>query len=374
MHHPEITPRQDAFALASQAWAAGRHQEATGIYRALLKRDPSNFDALYLLGTILLQTGQQAEADESLHKATALAPIITHCGHMDGLLRQQGRYSALTSTVFRYQEYKKLLATDAFIISYPKCGRTWLRLLLGKFLQRKFGFAEDRELFELHALTSALPNVPTVEVSHDDYAHLKPLAAIERSKQRYRGKKVVLLVRDPRDTLVSFYFQYVRRGGKDLANDAAFNGTISDFLRHRIGGLDNLIAFYNVWADQHTVPTAFFLLRYEDLHAEPIVWLHKLLAFLGFPEADKETLEQVVSYCAFDNMRRMERENVLKSARLTSPDPNDLETFKVRKGKVGGYRDYLSKADLDFFDQKIAGLDAMYECYKQQPPDKPRIG
>lgn len=120
MHHPEITPKQDAFALASQAWAAGRHQEATGIYRALLKRDPSNFDALYLLGTILLQTGQQAEADESLHKATALVPIITHCGHMDGLLRQQGRYSALTSTVFRYQEYKKLLATDAFIISDRK--------------------------------------------------------------------------------------------------------------------------------------------------------------------------------------------------------------------------------------------------------------
>jgi hypothetical protein len=358
-------PERDALAQASQAWSAGRYAEAAGIYRAVLKRDPSNFDALYLLGTVLLQTGRQAEADECLRKAAALAPAVADCGHMDGLLRQQNRYSALTSAITRYQEYKKLQATDAFIVSYPKCGRTWLRLLLGKLLQQQFGFAEDQRLLELRALTAALPGVPTVDISHDDYPHWKPADAVERTKQRYRARKVVFLMRDPRDTLVSYYFQYTHRGDRKLANDAAFDGTISDFIRHRIGGIDSLAAFYNAWAEQRSAPAGFLALRYEDLHAEPVNALRRLSAFLGFPEAGEETLQRAVSYCSFDNMRRMEKENALQSARLAAPDRNDPESFKVRRGKVAGYRDYLGEADLRFLDSKIAGLDDMYESYKR---------
>lgn len=364
MHDLQSKSGQDVFARASQHWGAGQLQEAVSLYRGLLAQDPSNFDALYLLGVVMLQGGQEAEAREWLKKAEQAAPLVTECGHAGALLQQQGRYSPLSSAVSRYQEYKKLQATDAFIISYPKCGRTWLRLLLGKFLQQQFHFAEDRRLLELNALTHTLP-VPTIDISHDDYAHLKPPADVERSKARYKGKKIVFLVRDPRDTLVSFYFQYTRRGGQQLANDREFKGTISELLRHRIGGIDTLATFYNVWADQRSVPAAFMLLRYEDLHAAPAATLCKLLEFLEFPHASDKMLESVVSYCSFENMRRMEEKNLLKSNRLAAPDSNDPESFKVRREKIGGYRDYLSETDLEFLNQKIAGLDPIYDCYKK---------
>ncbi|TIP61683.1 MAG: hypothetical protein E5X55_36270 [Mesorhizobium sp.] len=38
-------------------------------------------------------------------------------------------------------------------------------------------------------------------------------------------------------------------------------------------------------------------------------------------------------------------------------DPDDPESFKVRKGKVGGYLDYLSTDDVAFCDDVLARLD-----------------
>jgi len=357
----------EGVAAAETHLKAGRPLEAVQTCRAILQRQPAQFDAHYLLGLALLQAGQVKEGEQWLNKACALEPAILDCAHMDALLRQRGQYSAFRSAVQRYREFKALQSTDAFIISYPKCGRTWLRLMLGKFLQLQFGLAEDTPLLELHALTSRLPGLPKVELTHDDHPQWKGAAGIERSKTRYRGKKVVFLARDPRDALVSYYFEYARRRSKQLANDAGFNGTVSEFVRHPIGGADSLTTFYNVWADQRAVPAAFQLLRYEDLHAAPVPTLRGLLEFLEFPHADDAMLERVVSYCSFQNMQRMERDNALNSIRLAAADPNDPDSFKVRKGKVGGYGDYLTADDLAYVNAKTAALDDLYRDYKQSP-------
>jgi tetratricopeptide (TPR) repeat protein len=354
----------DALAHAAAHLNAGRLPEAIQICREKLLRQPAHFDAQYLLGVALLQAGEEAQGEECLRKAAALEPAIINCSHLDATLRQQGLYSPLNSAKERYHQFKRLQTTDAFIISYPKCGRTRVRLMLGKFLHLHFGLTEDAQMLELHALTSRLAHMPRVDIAHDDNPHWKPAAAIERTKDRYRGKKVVLLVRDPRSTLVSYYFQYTRRGDKELANDAAFNGTMSDFVRHRIGGIDSMIAFYNAWAHQRTVPAAFHLVRYEDLHVAPVLTLRKLLKFLDFPGASNAMLERVVSYCAFDNMQRLERENALKSNRLAPADVNDPESFKVRKGKVAGYGEYLTASDMDYINAKLAALDDLYSGYK----------
>src|SRR5262249_19297590 len=364
MQNGIMATQRNPLAQAAAHLNAGRLSEAIQIYRENLLRQPAHFDAQYLLGVALLQAGQEAQGEECLRKAAALEPAIINCSHLDALLRQRGHYSPLYSAKERYRQFKRLQATDTFIISYPKSGRTWVRLLLGKFLQLHFGFAEDAQMLELHALTSRLPHMPRVDVTHDDYPHWKPAAAIERTKDRYRGKKVVLLIRDPRSTLVSYYFQYTRRGDKELANDAAFNGTMSDFVRHRIGGIDNLIAFYNAWAHQRAVPAAFHLVRYEDLHAAPVPTLRKLVNFLDLPKGDDAMLERVVTYCAFDNMQRIERDNALKSPRLVAVDVNDPDTFKVRKGKVAGYDEYLTASDLDYIDAKLASLDDLFMDYK----------
>ena len=42
---------------------------------------------------------------------------------------------------------------------------------------------------------------------------------------------------------------------------------------------------------------------------------------------------------------------------LTPVDPENKESFKVRRGKVGGFKDYFSEQDLVFADQLLQRYD-----------------
>jgi len=234
--------------------------------------------------------------------------------------------------------------TEVYFLSYPKAGRTWLRLLVGKALVDELapGQANPMELSDLHRFS---PLVPRIRVTHDDNPQLKRADEVERDKRRYAGKSVVFLVRNPRDVVISYYFQASRRRDR-------FAGTPGEFLRHPIGSLDTILAYYNVWAGNRAAPARFCLVRYEDLHRDAAGQLERVLAALG-RAPPRAVIDAAVEYARFDNMRALERKNAFQSARLRPADGADPESFKTRKGKVGGYREYLSAGDIDYMEARI---------------------
>jgi hypothetical protein len=62
-----------------------------------------------------------------------------------------------------------------------------------------------------------------------------------------------------------------------------------------------------------------------------------------------------VDYASFENMRKIEKNNdpTAGSRRLMPKDLNNPESFKVRRGKVGGYRDYFSDEELAVINEYI---------------------
>ena len=245
--------------------------------------------------------------------------------------------------------------TEVYLLSYPKCGRTWLRLLIGKALVDDLAVA-DANPMELSNLHRFSPLIPRIRVTHDDNPQLKRADEIERDKRRYAGKTVIFLVRNPRDVVISYYFQASRRRDR-------FSGTPSEFLRHPVGSLATILAYYNAWAENLAAPGRLVLVRYEDLHLDPAGQLEHVLGCLG-RTPPRTAVERAVAFASFDNMRALERTNALKSARLKAADSGDPESFKTRKGKVGGYRDYLSADDLEYLDQRIAAeLSPFYGNY-----------
>ena len=50
----------------------------------------------------------------------------------------------------------------------------------------------------------------------------------------------------------------------------------------------------------------------------------------------------------------MEEQNKFKINSLKPTNDADPESFKVRKGRIGGYMEYLSKDDVMFIDKKIS--------------------
>ena len=59
-----------------------------------------------------------------------------------------------------------------YLTSFPRSGRTWLRLMLGKTFALHFGL-ENVDLFELDEMAATHPEVPSIVVTHDDSPHTK---------------------------------------------------------------------------------------------------------------------------------------------------------------------------------------------------------
>jgi hypothetical protein len=242
---------------------------------------------------------------------------------------------------------------DAFVISYPKCGRTWLNMLMSRALASRYGVS-DPDYLASDLLGGEVAGAPHIRFSHDDNPHWKTPRGLARSKERYAGKKVVLLVRDPRDVVVSMYFERSRR-------ERAYAGSLSQFLRERKGSLATIIEYYNIWAAERGRPAAFCLARYEDLKADAAGELRRLLRFAGVEGLTDAHVEDAVTFASFENMRAMETAGAAGTGRLRPGDPGDAESFKTRKGKVGGHVDYLSPEETAWVDRKVREeLDPFY--------------
>jgi len=171
-------------------------------------------------------------------------------------------------------------------------------------------------------------------------------------KSIFRDKKVIFLYRDPKDVMVSSYFQATKR----IPEFTHYTGTISEFVRSRGYGIKKLVTFYNLWHKNQNVPEDFLLIKYEDMHADTQKTLRLALEFIGVNDIKAEAIESAVNYASFSNMKKMEKGKEFTSKIMQSAKEEDSESYKVRKGKVGGYVDYLTPEDIEYIDKAIAKM------------------
>ena len=244
-------------------------------------------------------------------------------------------------------------AADVFLISYPKCGRTWLRMMLGKAFALHFDLPDaNLPLMEFHLLHDVCDRIPRLKATHDDNPQFKTPSELYRSKGEYRDARVIFLVRDIRDLVVSVYFQMTRRIGR-------YAGDLPAFLRERRGSVDSMIRFYNIWASQRHVPADFLLVRYEDLHADTAGELRRMLEFMPVADVRDDVITEAVEFARFENMRKLESSASIN--RLRPADKADPESYKTRRGKVGGYVDYLAPEQAAWLTDRMRDeLDPIY--------------
>ncbi len=248
--------------------------------------------------------------------------------------------------------------TDYYLISYPKCGRTWLRLMMGYAVASYFDLQPNEEILFLQWNSRTYPYLPRIKVIHDDRPMLKRPDELETSKNRFKDKSVIFLVRDPRDVIVSSYFEYKHRralfGDNPNENDnSRFIGELFEFINQDCGGFDTILAFYNIWAENRDKPKNFLLIRYEDIFKNPEEELRRTLYFIGLNDITDDAIKAAVNFASFDNMRRMEKESRFNTAILNPADSSELDTYKTRKGKAGGHKDYLTEKEIETLNQKM---------------------
>ena len=255
------------------------------------------------------------------------------------------------------EEFWKYNRCEYVFASYGKSGRTWVRVMISRYYQLVYKLPDNilMGFDNYHRLNN---EIPRIFFTHDNY--LRGYTGNLDSKKDFYDKKTVLLVRKPQDVAVSQFFQWkyrMRPAKKAMNRYPAHEAEISvyDFVKDDNQGLSHIIEFMNVWARELPRIKELLVVRYEDLRATPEREMARIVQFLGM-QPDEALLRDTVEFASVENMRQKEQENYFwrSGSRVKAKDVNDPNTYKVRKAKVGGYRDY-------FDDDQVAELDAMVD-------------
>jgi len=229
------------------------------------------------------------------------------------------------------------------VVSFPKSGRTWLRVMLDKL---------NLPMSYTHAGSG-----------YNVSCHFNDLQIGKKVLFRWRvlplpffQRRILFLHRDPRDTAVSGYFQKTLRLGSNSEI------SIADFIRDPHLGVEKVIIFNLLWLERGSKMKKFKSVSYEALRADSVNGLANITKWLrpGSTFA-LSSIESVVQESSFQKMREQEEKgdlskqydkNIFGGTVADNPD-----SYKVRRGKVGGYVDYFSEKDLAYCDELLARYD-----------------
>jgi len=252
------------------------------------------------------------------------------------------------------EEYRKNQLCEYVFASYGKSGRTWMRVMLSRYYQQTYALPE-RILLGFDNFHKKNAQIPRIFFTHDNY--LRTFTGNTDSKKDFYTKKVVLLVRRPQDVAVSQFFQWKHRmrPEKMAMNHyppAGSDISIYDFVMNPDCGVPRIIDFLNLWARELPKIDNLLMVRYEDMRVQPEIELLRIIKFLGM-DPDDELIRETIEFSSVENLRKLEKENYFRGgSRLKAKDSSNPDTFKVRRAKVGGYRDY-------FDDEQVATIDEL---------------
>jgi hypothetical protein len=252
---------------------------------------------------------------------------------------------------------RELSGGDAIVVSIPKSGRTWIRTFLCAYFCKCYGHP-----FSLKPEEYGDAQIPRIIYSHDRFEQRTKADRWDELRGKYfipaaerRRAKIVLLARDPRDTFVSHYVQLTRRTRE--TPDQLKQKEIGEVLRDPRHGIASMIEIMNGWIEEWSGKSNFLLVLYEDVQRAPAESFRRLLKFLGEQESDADAFAHAMDFSRFGNMKKMEAAGAFASKILQATDVGDPESFKVRRGKVGGFTEYLLGDDLSYANEAMRKLD-----------------
>ncbi|XP_067140803.1 sulfotransferase 1C3-like [Centruroides vittatus] len=196
---------------------------------------------------------------------------------------------------------------NLFLVSYPKCGTTWMHHIVALIL-RKGQPSEDPLDFLL--------GYPFIEVMGREYLEMTkpqvmkthlPFSAIPFSPD----SKYIYITRNPRDCCVSFY-HYIKYHPFPTV-ELSFQEFLEAFLQGNLpygDYFDHLLGWY-----EHKNDNNVHFVTYEDLKKDIKGEILKIAKFVGeeYEKSilnDPTILENVIRYSSFDYMKESSDKNV----------------------------------------------------------------
>lgn len=204
-----------------------------------------------------------------------------------------------------------------YFISYPKCGRTWCRTIINEYAKK------TKRKPKKHVWT------------HITFGNVKD-PEDRGSGWLKEDATRILLKRNDSDALVSLYHDQMKRVNSVRKNYK--NKTIDDYVLNKS---DHLLAFKKKSRELKYD----YEFSYEKMSKDPFNTFLPVMEIV-FGKVDLDKFREVVEFCHFDNLSKLEREGKI--------DMRGSKVFhKTRRGEVGSHKKELQKETIRKLQKKF---------------------
>lgn len=224
-----------------------------------------------------------------------------------------------------------IYAEDIMITSYPRSGNTWMRFLLANMQHpnKSISFVNIETL------------VPDIYQNRDKTMRKLPGPRLLKSHEYFdpRYERVLYLVRDPRDVVISCYFYHMKT--RRVPSSYPLNRYVEDFVAGTLDSFGSWGENVGSWLGTRQHDPNFCLVLYEDLKQSTLTTLEKVAAFLKW-NITPEVIQIAINNSDISQMRTMEKQQEGHIRHLRH-GRDDIDF--VRKGISGQWKTQLTDAD-----------------------------
>uniref|UniRef100_F6HBC8 Sulfotransferase n=1 Tax=Vitis vinifera TaxID=29760 RepID=F6HBC8_VITVI len=229
---------------------------------------------------------------------------------------------------------------DVLLVSFPRCGTTWLKSLMFSIMNR------TRYDFSAHPLLTSSPHelVPFLEFYAEQNIPFPDLDTLS-SPQLYHTHialtslpqpvidsqcRIVYICRNPKDVFVSI-FCFLSRWNIVVPLEEAFElfckgiSVYGPFWDHVLG----------YWKASLASPQRILFLKYEDVKRDSLCQVKRLAEFMGFPFSSEEEgqglIHEIMELCSFENLRNLK---VNKTGAISVGNVSTGKDTFFRKGEA----------------------------------------
>lgn len=252
--------------------------------------------------------------------------------------------------------YRQIFGSnDYLLVSMQSSGTHWLRFLIAK------------AIVDYYKLDFQFNSVCPVEIiatlfdfpytSSKDTGNISTMPSIQLTHRMYKApwriffnrKKVILLIRDLRDAMVSQYFKFFRvRGHCPVPFEIFLADKQEPWNRAVHGSLAKRIAFLNSWnifLNKYT--ETLLVVKYEDLLSNGFNTFKAILDFIGLTDVTEDFIHKTLKFGSFDNMKKIGESAAIQTN--IGPAKDRSEKLIFDKGLVGSHQQIFSEKDFKYF-------------------------
>ncbi|WP_234416652.1 sulfotransferase domain-containing protein [Ruegeria sp. Alg231-54] len=228
---------------------------------------------------------------------------------------------------FRRCSAEAVQPIDVAFVGWPKSGNSWCQFIVANlYYGVDTSIASDKIVQDL---------VPDVHRSRFVRRYSEQMIVKSHNLPQPNFRKVIHLVRDGRDAMVSYY--HFRKA-------LGFKGTLNELMDENSDVYSTWWGHAAAWND-NKFNAEKMLLRYEDLLDDAENQIARIADFIG-ADATATRASEIAAQTTFSVLKDKEKKHGLENKDW----PKDKQFF--RRGKVGSFQDEMSVDDAKRFEDR----------------------